>query len=158
MICMGAATTVALLAALVAVSAMRDTKNSRDEAQREAARARDVPGAVLSQPVDVVVHPTHPAPPMSTWAASRGSSFKQAGFAWSADLGIRLPLYSREAPYHRHRHQYFVGTEDSRVQVSARVGDRDCAAELGCEELFEGDQIHVPEVASQPLTVKLHHR
>ena len=104
---------------------------------------------------DVRVHQPAPEPPIGQWGLSAGEPFKQIGIVYSTESGTRMPLYARRAPYHNSRMQYFVGTGDSRIQVSARVGDRDCAESIGCEEIYTGDEVRVPEVDPSPLTVKL---
>jgi hypothetical protein len=54
--------------------------------------------------------------------------------------------------------QYYVSTKEGHVQVSARVNDRDCAEQLGCEELYNGDTVAVPELGENELVVKLYAR
>lgn len=106
--------------------------------------------------IDVRIHGGAPSPPMDPWALAAGAPFRQIGFVYSNKTDTRLPLYGRAAPFHSSRMQYYVSTRDANIQVSARVNDKDCAERLGCEELYNGDTVTVPEIEDEPLTVKLY--
>lgn len=123
--------------------------------------ARYIPSVAGSAPavLDVRTHSGTPPPPMGPFAAYAGSAFQQVGFVFSVEEDKRFPLYARPTPYHRNgRTQYYVGTRDAHVQVSPRVGGRDCADDLGCEEMSDGDKVSIPELSSEELTVKLYRR
>lgn len=116
------------------------------------ARPELVPGREV---VDVRVHDTQPPPPMHAFAVAVGGPFEQVGIVYSLEADKRYPLFSRAAPHHRHRYQYYVSTDNSSVQISARVEGRDCGESMGCTELYTGDTIEVPELGTQTFTVKL---
>ena len=99
------------------------------------------------------------SPPLDPWALAVGEPFQQVGYVFSKAGDTQMPLYARPTPYHRNgRKQYYVSTKEGHVQVSARVKDRDCAEQLGCEELYTGDTVSVPELGESELAVKLYAR
>lgn len=107
--------------------------------------------------LDVRVHNSTP-PPIHPFAIAAGEPFAQVGIVYSLENDKRYPLFSRQAPYRKHRYQYYISTDNSSIQIAARAQGRDCGEELGCEELFTGDTISVPELGASELTVKLFSR
>jgi hypothetical protein len=108
--------------------------------------------------LDVRVHNSTPGPPMHPFAIAAGEPFSQVGIVYSLEADARHPLFAREAPYRRNRYQYYVSTDNSSIQISARSKGRDCGEELGCDELYTDDKINVPELGDQEFTVKIHNR
>jgi hypothetical protein len=78
------------------------------------------------------------------------------GFMQTPDSDTLFPLYARSSPTHRHRYNYHtVSTNHFKLPV---IRDkRDCTENIGCDELFNGDQVYVPGL-STPLTVRLYSR
>lgn len=109
----------------------------------------------VSRGLDVNVRPATPPPPMGPCSVAAGAPFRQAGIVYSADGRSRYPLFSRPAPYHRGRMQYYISTGEAHIQVSPRVNGRDCGESIGCDELFDGDTIEAPELGEECLKVKL---
>ena len=109
--------------------------------------------------LDVRVNEAAPLPPMDAWATAAGEPFSRLGIVYSASGDKQLPLYGRATPYHRGgRMQYFVSSPGGHIQVSPRVGGRDCAEQLGCEELSDGDKVAIPELGEEEMIVKLNAR
>jgi len=108
--------------------------------------------------LDVRVHRASPSPPMHPFAIATGQPFEQVGIVYNLETDSRHPLFAREAPYRRHRYQYYVSTDNSSIQISARSRGRDCGEELGCDELYTDDTISVPELSDKEFKVKLFSR
>ena len=114
------------------------------------------PVRVSDHVMDVRVHSPTGGPPLHPFAIAAGEPFRQVGIVFSVEADKRYPLFSRAAPYRRHRYQYYVSTDNSSIQISARAQGRDCGEELGCEELYTDDTISVPELGDSEFKVKLH--
>ena len=108
--------------------------------------------------LDVRVRNSTPGPPMHPFAIAAGEPFAQVGIVYSLEADARHPLFAREAPYRRNRYQYYVSTDNSSIQISARSKGRDCGEELGCDELYTDDKISVPELGDTEFTVKINNR
>lgn len=105
--------------------------------------------------LDVRVHNASPGPPLHPFALAAGLPFRQVGIVYNLEADKRYPLFAREAPYRKNRYQYYVSSDDSSIQISARAQGRDCGEEIGCEELYTDDTITVPELGGKEYTVKL---
>ena len=56
-----------------------------------------------------------------------------------------LPLYSRQSPNRSNRWQYFSRTDSNNPQdIAVFYKGKNCLAELGCEEIYDGEDVHVP--------------
>ena len=85
--------------------------------------------------------------------------FRQVGTLTAEAPGGKrhiLPLFSREAPARRGRYNMYTLTNDrNSVQVPVSYKKRNCMEELGCEEVFENEEMHVPAFGSFPFSVSL---
>ena len=113
------------------------------------------PVRVADRMLDVRVHSPTGGPPLHPFAIAAGEPFRQVGIVYSVEADKRYPLFSRQAPYRRNRYQYYVSTDNSSIQISARAQGRDCGEELGCDELYTDDMVNVPELGEPELKVKL---
>ena len=105
-------------------------------------RDRQVPLAVSI--VDSIDPPTQPI----RAAPGAPSRYIQIGLL-RGDDGAVLPLYGRGAPYQRSRMQYFTKVASQgmvAVSVAVQHKNRSCTESLGCEELYSGDTVTVPDV------------
>ena len=165
---------VAVLVASVAILWVLQ-RQVRQQPEPSPAASKPVPGPDpthrrASDTIDVRVHDPIPPPPIRTDTVFPGqigtvrdtrdtpAPFAQIGIVFSLDADARYPLYGRPTPHRRHRHQYYIATETAGVQLAARVNGRDCGEELGCDELYDGDEITVPELGPATYTVKLFSR
>lgn len=77
-----------------------------------------------------------------------------------------LPLYGQASTARRGRWYYYTIVPTAggggSIKVPIRAGSRDCMAEVGCDELADGDVVSVPDAAGTdllpggPLTVRLY--
>jgi hypothetical protein len=68
----------------------------------------------------------------------------QAMGALNMETGEILPLYGRRTSSRSDRYQYYTRTDTyNPVQLPLVHNRRDCQDDIGCEELFNGDQIRV---------------
>lgn len=109
-------------------------------------------------PVVIVTQPDA-TPPFRTYRSGRDGStdFGIVGSVTSADLSIRAALYGRPSPTHRNRWQYFARTATgSDVSMGVSSGGRECLENMGCDELYGGEVVEVPELSNDPMTVRIH--
>ena len=75
--------------------------------------------------------------------------FRKIGFLTSRELSdaIILPLFADNAPYRRHRWNYYTindtNQEISAVRLPVMFKDRDCMDEVACDEAYSGDHMRV---------------
>lgn len=82
---------------------------------------------------------------------------KQVGFLQSVDGQQTLPLYSRPSSTHKYRHNYFTRSLDLGIPIPVFHNQRNCTESLGCDELYDGNQVHLPGTF-EPLTVHMYAR
>lgn len=58
-----------------------------------------------------------------------------------------LPIYGRQTYSRAARWNYYT-VLDSGVRIPIMMNNRNCTAELGCEELFDDDEINIPDLKS----------
>lgn len=88
----------------------------------------------------VVNSPTVIAP-----VATRGlpDSYQSFGIITVGDKVY--PLYGRQLASRSGRFQYYTRTDTyNPVQLPIRYNNRDCQDDIGCEELFDNDQVQIP--------------
>lgn len=102
-------------------------------------------------------------PPERRWGpvlpslATRGppDPYQQMGIVTTGD-GQVLPLYGRRTQPRSDRFQYYTRTDTyNPVALPVRFKRRDCQDGVGCEEMFDGDKIHL-EGKNTEGTVKLY--
>jgi hypothetical protein len=61
------------------------------------------------------------------------------------DQQVVLPLYSRQSPNRSNRYQYFTKSDTYNPQDLAIVyKNRNCTQELGCDEIFDKEEVRIP--------------
>lgn len=77
------------------------------------------------------------------------------GYLESGAHGM-IPLYARPSPTHRHRYNYYTrNSNEYLIRLPIIKDGRDCTNNLGCDELYDKDVVHVPGVPD-PLTVHMY--
>ena len=66
-----------------------------------------------------------------------------------------LPLYGRPSVARRQRWYYYTIIAGG-IKVLVRAGRRDCMEELGCDELYDGDTVDVPDAPPGAYTVRMY--
>jgi len=70
--------------------------------------------------------------------------------------GETLPLYGKEARGHRDRYNYYTSTSGEQIySVPVSRDGRDCMDDIGCQELYNSDQVSVMG-SSSPYDVKMY--
>ncbi len=65
-----------------------------------------------------------------------------------------LPLYGRQTYSRSHRFNYYTQL-DNGVRVPLSMGGKPCEAALGCPEVYDGDQVVIPQLGAS-YTVRLY--
>lgn len=83
---------------------------------------------------------------------------KQVGVLTSSNLDMTIPLYGRRLWNGSSKWNYFT-RNDKFVSVVLPVMNcgRDCSEEYGCNEIYDGDNVNVPQISNAPLKVTLYH-
>jgi len=80
------------------------------------------------------------------------SGYAIVGYLESVTQGM-IPLYARPSPTHRHRFNYYTrNSNEYLIRLPIIKDGRDCTNNLGCDELYDKDVVHVPGIPD-PLTV-----
>lgn len=77
------------------------------------------------------------------------------------DGGGLLPLFATEHTGRRGRFWYHtISSTDSNIPLKVAVfsKNRSCLQEIACEELFDGDEVTVPDLSDKAWTVTLYNR
>ena len=84
-------------------------------------------------------------------------SYRQIGVLTNGDNSMILPLFGRNVWNGSSKWNYYTQT-DKFVSVHLPVfsKDRDCSAEYGCDELFDKDEVTVPQF-NETFVVTLYH-
>lgn len=75
--------------------------------------------------------------------------FEQIGYlvrqAGSTAIGLpaRLPLYGQASRTRRGRYNYYVIAD--KLQLPIMYNKRNCSAEIGCDELYDGQEVMIPD-------------
>jgi hypothetical protein len=105
----------------------------------------------------VSVSQAAPGPPFRTYAPTRSqnSRFQQVGFAYTEDKTQHLPVYGRRAPRNPNRWNYYTSVNGSEISIGLKNGDRECLADVGCDELQSGDTVSAQELQGD-LSIKMY--
>jgi hypothetical protein len=161
---------VGLLCILIGYFGREALMGSRARLDGEETRLTVAPAALPSAP-PVIVNVerggddryTMAPPPERRWGpvlpslATRGppDPYQQMGIVTTGD-GQVLPLYGRRTQPRSDRFQYYTRTDTyNPVALPVRFKRRDCQDGVGCEEMFDGDKIHL-EGTEKEGTVKLY--
>lgn len=70
---------------------------------------------------------------------------------------VVLPLYSRQSPNRSNRYQYFTKSDTYNPQdLAIAYKNRNCLQELGCDEIFDGEEVTVPAYSDTVFKVSLY--
>ena len=70
-----------------------------------------------------------------------------------------LPLYFRPCPNRNNRYQYFTRTDTNNPQdIPVFFNRKNCMDELGCDEIFDGETVHVPALRGYHFRASLYPR
>ena len=79
-------------------------------------------------------------PPLRNY---KPQSFQQVGLLTS-DGGDTLPLYGKESAAYNNRWNYYTTTQGDQIySVPVTHNNRDCTEDIGCEELFDNQNVSV---------------
>jgi hypothetical protein len=108
-------------------------------------------------PVVIVTQP-EATPPFKAYRSGRdgNTGFEVVGSVTSDDLLTRAALYGRPSPAYSGRWQYFVRTAGDDVSMDVTSVGRECLENMGCEELYGGELVSVPELSKSPMKVRIH--
>ncbi len=74
------------------------------------------------------------------------SAYQQMGYI-KTDGEKLLPLYGRQTAYRSDRFNYYTRTDTyNPIQVPITYKKKNCSEDIGCEELFGGEEVHVKGV------------
>ncbi len=74
------------------------------------------------------------------------SAYQQMGYI-KTDGEKLLPLYGRQTAYRSDRFNYYTRTDTyNPIQVPITYKKKNCSDDIGCEELFGGEEVHVKGV------------
>jgi len=94
-----------------------------------------------------------PVPSQSIGRSTAG--YVVVGYLESVAQGM-VPLYARPSPTHRHRFNYYTrNSNEYLIRLPIIKDGRDCTNNLGCDELYDKDVVHVPGIPD-PLTVHMY--
>ena len=94
-----------------------------------------------------------PVPSQSIGRSTAG--YVVVGYLESVAQGM-VPLYARPSPTHRHRFNYYTrNSNEYLIRLPIIKDGRDCTNNLGCDELYDKDVVHVPGIPDS-LTVHMY--
>ena len=80
--------------------------------------------------------------PINVTTRGLPQAFQQSGIIKSGDQ--ILPLYGRQTGYRTDRYNYYTRTDSyNPVQLPIKYQRRDCMDDIGCDELFGGENVHI---------------
>lgn len=95
-----------------------------------------------------------PVPSQSIGRSTAGYAI--VGYLESVTLAGMVPLYARPSPTHRHRFNYYTrNSNEYLIRLPIVKDGRDCTNNLGCDELYDKDVVHVPGIPDS-LTVHMY--
>lgn len=120
--------------------------------ERDVVRRYDMPPQTLRVSVD----PNADFRPPST--------YPEIGFLKSTTSSGVMPLYGQQSLAHKYRYYYYTVLPNSGIKVSVLVktpqlmsGGRDCMDDMGCNELYDGDVVQIPDLSvGEEWVVKKH--
>jgi len=86
--------------------------------------------------------------------------YQQLGVLVSQDSAeekpIILPLFGRKMSS-RDRWEYYTASNEYNMwRISVSINNRDCQDEVGCDEIFNGDNVTVPDYANKVFIAKIY--
>ena len=124
---------------------------------------------IYMQPIIQQITPQEvkPAPPIHPhdnpeYPMRRGvipADYQQIGILTSKDYEeepIILPLFGRKM-INRDRWEYYTASDKYNMwRLPVQYMNRDCQSDVGCEEVYDGVEIVIPEYANKTFTVKMY--
>lgn len=87
------------------------------------------------------------------------ADYQQVGILTSKDLDeepIILPLFGRKM-ISRDRWEYYTASDKFNMwKLPVQYMNRDCQSDVGCEEIYDGVEVVIPEYANKVFTVKMY--
>lgn len=76
----------------------------------------------------------------------RIESYRQVGYLYNDD-NFMMPIHGRRLHVNSTRWNYYTKSDNNNYSISIPLHNkgRDCQSEYGCDELYDGDEISVPE-------------
>lgn len=75
----------------------------------------------------------------------------------SGDRELVLPLFARPSPNRSSRWQYFTKTDTFNSQdVAVTYKGKNCLQELGCEEIYDGEDVQIPAYKNATFKVSMY--
>lgn len=76
----------------------------------------------------------------------RIESYRQVGYLYS-DENVMMPIFGRRLHTGSTRWNYYTKSDNHNYSIHIPLHNkgRDCQSEYGCDELYDGDEISVPE-------------
>ena len=119
------------------------------------------PPSLPSRQVPVInAPPVYPTKPPEYPLRGQPSQFQQMGVLVAAVDGdkepILLPLFGRKLSS-RDRWEYYCASDKFHMmRLPVVVGSRDCQEDVGCDEIFNGQQVMVPDYGTKPFTARIY--
>lgn len=83
---------------------------------------------------------------MFNYNTQRVEPFTRIGVLYKNDSNVILPLYGRRTYVRSNTWNYYTITNDeSKIKIELKIKDRQCLRKTGCKELYNGDNINIPE-------------
>lgn len=82
-------------------------------------------------------------------------TFGQIGYIVHNEDGKRMPLYGQPSYTRRGRYNYYT-IDASGIKLPILSSNRDCMDEVGCDEVYDGDQVGVDGDESSSWNVRLY--
>ena len=106
--------------------------------QRRGVSRRGIPRVHIRRPIRRR-QPEFRQPPLRNYKPKR---FQQVGLLTSGDE--TLPLYGKESAAYNNRWNYYTTTQGDQIySVPVTHKNRDCTEDIGCEELFDNQNVSV---------------
>jgi len=88
------------------------------------------------------------------------NEYQQVGVLVSQDNAedkpIILPLFGRKMS-RRDRWEYYTASNEYNMwRISVSINNRDCQDEVGCDEIFNGDNVTVPDYGNKVFVAKIY--
>ena len=88
----------------------------------------------------------NPAIPINVPTRGPPEDYQQVGVLTNSDNSKILALYGRQTFTSSHKWNYFTTTDRfHQIKLPVHNESRNCTAEFGCDELYEGDSVRVPQ-------------
>lgn len=86
--------------------------------------------------------------------------YQQVGVLVSKDSAeekpIIMPLFGRKM-YSKDRWEYYTASDEYHMwRIPVMVNNRDCQDDVGCDEIYNGDNVTVPDYANKVFTARIY--